>query len=190
MCIRDSVIPDGIPALSDEVMSTLGWEKYSHEQFGLNRFGASGPYKEVYAVRDDKLQLFRNDANHDCRNSSSLRRASPSALFPPSSSTRTSSPFVRLSTVLSCSSFKRCCFAMRREGGPEVQIQNGTLLCISENKIEHAECKRDHDTASLMGWCPHVHLSSPCVGSVSSRGGRPRDVLLGLQTASLLLTAI
>ncbi|KAF2215026.1 hypothetical protein CERZMDRAFT_120499 [Cercospora zeae-maydis SCOH1-5] len=43
------VIPDGIPALSVEVMSTLGWEKYSHEQFGLNRFGASGPYKEVYA---------------------------------------------------------------------------------------------------------------------------------------------
>lgn len=44
-----SVIPDGIPALSVEVMSTMGWEKYTHEQFGLNRFGASGPYKEVYA---------------------------------------------------------------------------------------------------------------------------------------------
>jgi len=43
-----SVIPDGIPSLSVEVMSTLGWEKYSHEQFGLNRFGASGPYLEVY----------------------------------------------------------------------------------------------------------------------------------------------
>ncbi|EKG15594.1 Transketolase [Macrophomina phaseolina MS6] len=45
---RLSVIPDGIPSLSIEVMSTLGWEKYSHEQFGLNRFGASGPYKQVY----------------------------------------------------------------------------------------------------------------------------------------------
>ncbi|KAF2011538.1 transketolase [Aaosphaeria arxii CBS 175.79] len=43
-----SVIPDGIPSLSIEVMTTLGWEKYSHEQFGLNRFGASGPYKDVY----------------------------------------------------------------------------------------------------------------------------------------------
>lgn len=43
-----SVLPDGIPILSIEVMTTLGWEKYSHEQFGLNRFGASGPYKEVY----------------------------------------------------------------------------------------------------------------------------------------------
>ena len=45
-----SVIPDGVPAMSVEVMSTLGWEKYSHEQFGLNRFGASGPYKKVYEV--------------------------------------------------------------------------------------------------------------------------------------------
>lgn len=45
-----SVIPGGIPSLSVEVMSTLGWEKYSHEQFGLNRFGASGPYLDVYKV--------------------------------------------------------------------------------------------------------------------------------------------
>lgn len=47
---RLEVIPDGIPAMSIEVMSTLGWEKYTHEQFGLNRFGASGPYKDVYKV--------------------------------------------------------------------------------------------------------------------------------------------
>ncbi|KZF23599.1 transketolase TktA [Xylona heveae TC161] len=45
---RLSVLPDGIPSLSVEVMSTLGWERYSHEQFGLNRFGASGAYKDVY----------------------------------------------------------------------------------------------------------------------------------------------
>lgn len=47
---RLSVIPDGIPVLSVEAASTMGWERYSHEQFGLNRFGASGPYKEVYKV--------------------------------------------------------------------------------------------------------------------------------------------
>jgi transketolase len=47
---RLSVLPDGIPSMSVEVMSTHGWEKYSHEQFGLNRFGASGPYLEVYKV--------------------------------------------------------------------------------------------------------------------------------------------
>ncbi|KAK6217235.1 Transketolase [Colletotrichum higginsianum IMI 349063] len=43
-----SVLPDGKPIMSVEVMSTLGWERYSHEQFGINRFGASGPYKDVY----------------------------------------------------------------------------------------------------------------------------------------------
>jgi transketolase len=52
------VIPGGIPALSVEVMSTMGWEKYSHEQFGLNRFGASGPYKEVYAVSFPEIPSF------------------------------------------------------------------------------------------------------------------------------------
>ena len=48
---RLKVLPDGIPIMSVEVMSTLGWERYSHEQFGLNRFGASGAYKDVYRVR-------------------------------------------------------------------------------------------------------------------------------------------
>ncbi|KAK9429262.1 Transketolase, thiamine diphosphate binding domain-containing protein [Lipomyces doorenjongii] len=43
-----SVFPDGHPILSVEVMTTLGWQKYSHEQFGINRFGASGPYLQVY----------------------------------------------------------------------------------------------------------------------------------------------
>jgi transketolase len=50
-------LPDGIPGLSVEVMSTLGWEKYTHEQFGLNRFGASGAYKDVYKVSSDRFGL-------------------------------------------------------------------------------------------------------------------------------------
>jgi len=45
---KQTVFPDGIPIMSVEVMSTLGWEKYSHEQFGLTRFGESGPYLDVY----------------------------------------------------------------------------------------------------------------------------------------------
>ncbi|KAI2624095.1 transketolase [Xylaria nigripes] len=45
---RLSVLPDGIPSMSVEVMTTMGWERYTHEQFGLNRFGASGAYKDVY----------------------------------------------------------------------------------------------------------------------------------------------
>ena len=47
---RLKCLPDGIPSLSVEAMSTMGWERYSNEQFGLNRFGASGPYKDVYKV--------------------------------------------------------------------------------------------------------------------------------------------
>ncbi|EGW30924.1 uncharacterized protein SPAPADRAFT_142718 [Spathaspora passalidarum NRRL Y-27907] len=43
-----SVLPDGVPIMSVEVMSTFGWSKYSHEQFGLNRFGASGKAPELY----------------------------------------------------------------------------------------------------------------------------------------------
>ena len=27
---------------------TAGWQKYSHEQFGLPAWGASGPYQKVY----------------------------------------------------------------------------------------------------------------------------------------------
>lgn len=45
---RLSVLPDGVPIMSVEVMSSFGWSKYSHEQFGLNRFGASGKAEDLY----------------------------------------------------------------------------------------------------------------------------------------------
>ncbi|CAD1810842.1 transketolase [Candida parapsilosis] len=45
---RLEVLPDGVPILSVEVLSTFGWSKYSHEQFGLNRFGASGKAGDLY----------------------------------------------------------------------------------------------------------------------------------------------
>ncbi|KAH7253072.1 transketolase [Fusarium solani] len=45
---RLSVIPDGIPTLSVEALSTMGWSRYAHQQFGLDRFGASGPANEVF----------------------------------------------------------------------------------------------------------------------------------------------
>ncbi|KAI5951064.1 TKL1 [Candida jiufengensis] len=45
---RLKILPDGVPILSVEVMSTFGWSKYSHEQFGLNRFGASGKAGDLY----------------------------------------------------------------------------------------------------------------------------------------------
>jgi len=43
-----SVLPSGKPILSVEAYSTFGWRKYSHEQFGLQAWGASGPYEKVY----------------------------------------------------------------------------------------------------------------------------------------------
>merc|ERR1712093_714704 len=46
---RLSVLPDGAPVLSVEAMSTQSWSRYSHEQYGIDTFGASGPYQKVYA---------------------------------------------------------------------------------------------------------------------------------------------
>jgi transketolase len=45
---RLSVLRSGAPILSLEALTTLGWAKYSHEQFGLSGWGASGPYLKVY----------------------------------------------------------------------------------------------------------------------------------------------
>ncbi|KAI0736861.1 transketolase [Fomitopsis betulina] len=45
---RLSVLRSGAPILAVEALSTFGWQKYSHEQFGLFGWGASGPYKKVY----------------------------------------------------------------------------------------------------------------------------------------------
>ncbi|KAI0253965.1 transketolase, partial [Lactifluus subvellereus] len=45
---RLSVLRSGAPILSLEALSTTGWSKYSHEQYGLQAWGASGPYKKVY----------------------------------------------------------------------------------------------------------------------------------------------
>ncbi|KAG6334001.1 hypothetical protein ID866_5084 [Astraeus odoratus] len=45
---RLSVLRSGAPILSLEALSTVGWQKYSHEQYGLSGWGASGPYQKVY----------------------------------------------------------------------------------------------------------------------------------------------
>ncbi|KAG0020315.1 Transketolase [Podila clonocystis] len=46
---RASVLIDGVPSVSVEAMTTFGWNRYAHESLGIDTFGASGPYKEVYA---------------------------------------------------------------------------------------------------------------------------------------------
>ncbi|KAH9977191.1 transketolase [Lactifluus volemus] len=45
---RLGVLRSGAPILSLEALSTSGWSKYSHEQYGVSNWGASGPYKKVY----------------------------------------------------------------------------------------------------------------------------------------------
>jgi transketolase len=49
---RDSVLPPGIKArVSIEAAATMGWERYVGSEgvaIGINRFGASAPYKKIY----------------------------------------------------------------------------------------------------------------------------------------------
>lgn len=40
---RRSVLPPGVPALSIEAGTTLGWERYADASLGIDRFGASAP---------------------------------------------------------------------------------------------------------------------------------------------------
>jgi len=45
---RLEVLPSGHPILSVEVYSTFGWGEYSHVHHGIDTFGASAPYAELY----------------------------------------------------------------------------------------------------------------------------------------------
>jgi transketolase len=104
---RLSILPDGIPSLSVEVMSTMGWERYTHEQFGLNRFGASGAYKDVYKASEPFIFPTRRAANPCCRSSSSPLRVFRSALSLRSSSGRVFPTSARRSTAPSSNSSRR-----------------------------------------------------------------------------------
>jgi len=50
---RDSVLPAGVPALSVEAATTFGWERWSDDSIGIDRFGASAPGDDVL----DKLGI-------------------------------------------------------------------------------------------------------------------------------------
>ncbi len=50
---RDSVLPAGVPTLSVEAATTFGWERYSDDSIGIDRFGASAPGELVL----DKLGI-------------------------------------------------------------------------------------------------------------------------------------
>jgi transketolase len=44
---QDSVLPAGVPALSVEAATTFGWERWSDDSIGIDRFGASAPGEVV-----------------------------------------------------------------------------------------------------------------------------------------------
>lgn len=43
-----SVFPDGVPVLSVEAASTLGWEKFAHASIGMKTAGNSAPASDLY----------------------------------------------------------------------------------------------------------------------------------------------
>ena len=46
---RESVLPTNVTArLAVEAGATLGWERYARSVIGLDRYGASAPYKEIF----------------------------------------------------------------------------------------------------------------------------------------------
>ena len=45
---RQAILPKSLPTLALEAGTTLGWERYAHKAVGLERFGASAPYVDVY----------------------------------------------------------------------------------------------------------------------------------------------
>ena len=85
---RLKVLPDGIPIMSVEPFSTLGWERYSHEQFGLNRFGASGAYKDIYKVIQTSAQDKIMYTDEYYRNSNLHLKVLANVLWQPTISTR------------------------------------------------------------------------------------------------------
>ena len=45
---KKSVFPVGVPVLSIEASSTMGWERYANNSHGMSTFGASGNQEDVY----------------------------------------------------------------------------------------------------------------------------------------------
>lgn len=43
-----SVFPDGVPVLSVETASTLGWDKFAHASIGMTTAGASAPASDLF----------------------------------------------------------------------------------------------------------------------------------------------
>jgi transketolase len=46
---REGILPRNLPTLALEAGTPLGWERYAQRVVGLNRFGASAPFADVYS---------------------------------------------------------------------------------------------------------------------------------------------
>lgn len=46
---REGILPRSLPTLALEAGTPLGWERYAHRVVGLDRFGASAPFADVYS---------------------------------------------------------------------------------------------------------------------------------------------
>ncbi len=46
---REGILPQSLPTLALEAGTTLGWERYAQRVVGLDRFGASAPFADVYS---------------------------------------------------------------------------------------------------------------------------------------------
>jgi transketolase len=45
---KEAVFPKGVPVISVEAMTTLGWSKYAHVSLGLDTFGMSAPAPKIF----------------------------------------------------------------------------------------------------------------------------------------------
>ncbi|KAL6356950.1 hypothetical protein LRP88_10563 [Fusarium phalaenopsidis] len=46
---KRSVLGSGVPSLSVKALSTVGWQRWTHQQFGIDTFGASAPADVLFA---------------------------------------------------------------------------------------------------------------------------------------------
>ena len=54
---KRSVLPDGVPTLSLEALSVMGWSKYAHVPLGMTTFGTSAPYMVILIISNAFLSI-------------------------------------------------------------------------------------------------------------------------------------
>ena len=58
---RNQIINSNVPTITIEAGSAMSWKQYSNNNMGINSFGESAPYKEIYKHFDltsDKIAEF------------------------------------------------------------------------------------------------------------------------------------